>query len=143
MSKLDIYTNILADLRETYINKNSDYGDSFGKSIEKYGFISALTRMSDKFNRLESLILNGENLVKNESLEDTLLDLANYCIMTTIELKTESEPNYKEKVDTLEYELEGCNNALNSYNEQLTKYLEKINYDDLLIYELRKKIAKL
>lgn len=93
MSKLDIYTKLIGDMRQTYIAKSSDYGDSFGKSITKYGLISALTRMSDKFNRLESLILNKKNLVKDEGLEDTLLDLANYCIMTVIELNFEPKEN--------------------------------------------------
>lgn len=87
MNKLELYTEILGNMRETYINKNNDYGDSFGKSIEKYGLISALTRISDKFNRLESLILNNKQLVNDESITDTLVDMANYCIMTCIELQ--------------------------------------------------------
>lgn len=53
--------------------------------MEKYGLISALTRISDKFNRLESLILKGEHAeVSDESLDDTLKDLAAYCIMTVV-----------------------------------------------------------
>ena len=91
MSKLDLYTEILGDMRQTYVAKNKDYGDSFGISIEKYGLISALTRISDKFNRIESLILKDDRQVLDEKLEDTLLDLANYCIMTLIELKNNQE----------------------------------------------------
>ena len=93
MSKLDLYTEILGDMRQTYVAKNKDYGDSFGISIEKYGLISALTRISDKFNRIESLILKDDRQVLDEKLEDTLLDLANYCIMTVIELKFEPKEN--------------------------------------------------
>ena len=73
-------------LNETYRAKNKDYGDAFGKSHEKYGAIAGLTRMSDKFNRIEELILTKEQLVADESVLDTLLDLANYSIMLYMEL---------------------------------------------------------
>lgn len=76
---------LAAEISLMYERKNTDYGDSFGRSVEKYGLISALTRISDKFNRLESLILKGEHAeVSDESLDDTLKDLAAYCIMTVV-----------------------------------------------------------
>lgn len=84
-----MYETITKSMVSTYKAKNNDYGDSFGTSVSKYGLIAALTRISDKFNRLENLILTREQNVKDESLEDTLLDLASYCIMTAIELKKE------------------------------------------------------
>lgn len=73
----------------TYARKNKDYGNSFGKSVERYGLISALTRMSDKWNRLENLILNtnGSRMVNDESLIDTLMDLATYCLMTVMTIE--------------------------------------------------------
>ena len=96
MNKVIKFVEITEQMNKTYQNKNNDYGDSFGESINKYGLISALTRISDKFNRLESLILNGNQTVTDEKLADTLLDLACYSIMTIIELeKTDLE--YKEK----------------------------------------------
>ena len=55
------FRRISQDLANLYALKNEDYGDSFGRSVEKYGLISALTRISDKFNRLESLILAHGN----------------------------------------------------------------------------------
>lgn len=67
--------------------KQCDYGDSFGISVRKYGKISAMTRISDKFNRLENLILNGECEIKDESIKDTLVDLANYAIMLYMEVE--------------------------------------------------------
>ena len=51
------------------------------KSIKKYGPIAGLVRISDKFNRLENLLMGNDAKVKDERVEDTLLDLANYCIM--------------------------------------------------------------
>lgn len=73
-------------LHATFCAKNSDYGNSFSKSVRKYGLTAALTRISDKFNRAENLLLTHDQQVEDESLQDTLLDLANYCIMTVIEL---------------------------------------------------------
>lgn len=91
-SSVEKFREIINTMLETYIKKNADYGDSFSKSIEKYGNIAGLTRISDKFNRLESLILGGKHLVLDESLKDTLLDLSSYCIMLAIELdKKEGE----------------------------------------------------
>lgn len=85
-NKVEQFNNIVQGLVDTYRRKNADYGDSFGISVRKYGKIAALTRMSDKWNRLESLMMKGDCQV-NESLEDTLLDLANYCVMTVMELR--------------------------------------------------------
>lgn len=87
------FKEIAKNLTLLYAKKNQDYGDSFGKSVKRYGIIAALTRMSDKFNRLENLILNKDYNVKDESLSDTLLDLAAYCIMTKISLDDLSSNN--------------------------------------------------
>ena len=70
----------------TYARKNADYGDSFHTSVTKYGTIAALTRMSDKWNRLENLILHGQGQV-DEAVTDTLVDLAAYALMTVMELE--------------------------------------------------------
>lgn len=72
---------------DIYRRKNATYGNSFGKSIEKYGLIAALTRISDKFNRAENLILGAKNEVPDESISDTLIDMANYCLMTAYEIE--------------------------------------------------------
>lgn len=90
-TKADKFLELSLAIADLYTRKNSDYGDSFGISVQKYGLISALTRISDKFNRLESLILNKNRLVEDEKLTDTLLDLASYCIMTCIELQEKKE----------------------------------------------------
>lgn len=87
MDNLVDHADICTELTNTYRKKNADYGNSFSRAVEKYGLVSALTRISDKFNRLESLILHKEQEVKDESVQDTLLDLANYCIMTVMEIR--------------------------------------------------------
>lgn len=87
--KIQMHENICKKLNETYKNKNHDYGDSFGETFNKLGIVSAVTRISDKYNRLVSLCMlpEEERKVKDESITDTLLDMANYCIMTMIELR--------------------------------------------------------
>lgn len=79
-------------LNTIYGLKNSKYGDSFGQSVREFGYIAALTRMSDKYNRIKQLILTRQDgSDTDESLEDSLLDLANYCIMTTMSLREEKQ----------------------------------------------------
>ena len=80
---------ICQKLNQVYKAKNHDYGDSFGDTYKKLGIISAVTRLSDKMNRLMSLAVSHDAQVKDEKIEDTLLDMANYAIMTLIELENE------------------------------------------------------
>lgn len=84
---IEMHLNLCADLHEMYVAKNTAYGDSFSITFQEFGIISALTRMSDKWNRIKSLAQGAKNDVSDESLEDTLMDLANYCIMTVMELR--------------------------------------------------------
>lgn len=86
MNNIEKHEVICAELSELYKAKNADYGDSFHKSFEKYGLIMAVIRLGDKFNRFEQLAGGQENCVKSESIRDTLLDLANYAIMTVAEI---------------------------------------------------------
>lgn len=84
--KYEIHQEICDELNKIYKAKNHDYGDSFGETYKKLGIISAITRITDKVNRLQSLATK-EQKVKDESIKDTLKDLANYSIMTLIELE--------------------------------------------------------
>jgi len=85
MTKIQKHLGICEKLTLMYVDKNADYGDSFGDTFNKLGLISAVTRITDKTNRLQSLCVNKQK-VKDESIKDTLMDLANYAIMTLIEL---------------------------------------------------------
>lgn len=84
MDRIQKHKEICNKLNEIYEKKNHDYGNSFGDTYAKLGIISAVTRISDKTNRLMSLCTK-EQKVKDESIDDTLMDLANYAIMTLIE----------------------------------------------------------
>lgn len=77
-------------LRDTLIRKNRDYGDSFAKQYAKYGIMSGLIRMDDKMRRLENLVGGAEANV-DESVEDTLLDLAGYALLCVVELQKAKE----------------------------------------------------
>ena len=71
-------TDIMAD---TFKRKNHDYGNSFEQSLDKFGLIASAVRIGDKMNRFESLTQKKAQ-VCGESIRDTLLDMANYAIMT-------------------------------------------------------------
>lgn len=86
MSKLEKHADICNELNKIYEKKNHDYGDSFGETFKKLGIISAITRITDKVNRLQSLCTK-DVMVQDESIKDTLMDLANYSIMTLIEME--------------------------------------------------------
>lgn len=79
------FMDITTNMTKTYAAKNHDYGNSFDQSLDKFGLLAAMVRMGDKMNRLESLA-NKKAMVKDESIKDTLLDLANYAIMTVMRL---------------------------------------------------------
>lgn len=81
MEKIHTFESIQKECLNTYIKKNHDYGNSFDQSLDKFGIVAAVVRMEDKMNRISSLI-QKEAKVNDESIEDTLLDLANYAIMT-------------------------------------------------------------
>lgn len=78
------FDTITDELKDTYVKKNHDYGNSFDKSIDKFGLTAAVVRMSDKMERLSSLI--NKDAKVDESIRDTVMDLANYCIMTAMYL---------------------------------------------------------
>ena len=77
--------SVLSKMGDVFVSKNNKYGNSFEISLDKYGMIAALTRISDKFNRAENLILtNNIEGTNDETLVDTLIDMANYCVMTAV-----------------------------------------------------------
>ena len=75
------------ELNALYIRKNHDYGDSFHLSYEEEGLAMARIRLTDKLNRFKALSRGTEQMVEGEAMRDTLIDLANYAIMTILELE--------------------------------------------------------
>lgn len=80
------HQELCLELNKTFEKKNHDYGNSFGESVEEWGIVAAAVRMDDKMRRFKQLAKGSDQLVKGESIRDTLMDLANYAIMTVMEI---------------------------------------------------------
>lgn len=80
----DRFENITKGMNEIFKKKNHDYGNSFEQSLDEEGLAASRIRMGDKWNRFKSLSKGIKAQVNDESLRDTLLDMANYAIMTVM-----------------------------------------------------------
>lgn len=79
------FKQIANGLTELYERKNADYGNSFSKTFEEFGMTSTVVRLSDKLERLKTLS-KQEAKVKDESIQDTVMDIAVYAMLTLMEL---------------------------------------------------------
>jgi len=82
-------TKVQNESLELFKKKNQDYGDAFSN----YGPIGVIVRMGDKMQRLISVSKNGINLVSNESIRDTLIDLHNYAAMAVMLIDEKNQTN--------------------------------------------------
>ena len=105
--KLRLHQELCRELSEVYQKKNTAYGDSFGKSfrdwvVTAYGdsfgksfrdwvVTAAAVRLEDKFNRFINLARHPEIDPGDEQITDTLMDMANYCLMTCVELEVQKK----------------------------------------------------
>lgn len=87
MDRVEQFKKITEEISSLYEIKDRCYADSFGSTYDKLGIISAVTRISDKYNRLCNLATNPDLDNLGESIEDTLKDMAAYCIMTLMKIK--------------------------------------------------------
>lgn len=89
MTKVELHKSLCDQLNKIYESKNHDYGDSFHQTFEEEGWAMPRIRLGDKLSRFKNLtrVPPEERKVTDESIEDTLLDLANYAIMTVLELR--------------------------------------------------------
>lgn len=87
LSKVQRHAEICKEINNLYERKNHDYGDSFHQTFVEEGMAMARIRLGDKFNRFKTLSRSGEQKVNDESIRDTLIDLANYAIMTVLEME--------------------------------------------------------
>ena len=84
VTQADRISELCDEVKALLIRKNNDYGDSFGKQFEKRGMLGALIRMEDKLSRLDTLV-GGHQAEVDESIDDTLRDLAGYALLTLVE----------------------------------------------------------
>lgn len=88
------HKTICDELNSLYERKNHDYGDSFHQTFVEEGLAMTRIRLGDKFSRFKTLSRlsandAGQQRVTDESIRDTLMDLANYAIMTILEMDME------------------------------------------------------
>ena len=79
------FQRITGEMLELYSSKNELYGDSFNQLMHELGLIAGVVPLDNKLRRVKSIVKGTE--VKFESLEDSLMDLANYSILMLIHLK--------------------------------------------------------
>lgn len=91
-NSVEQFMSITQNMAETYAAKNHDYGNSFEQSLDEFGLVASVVRLGDKMNRIKSLI-KKEAQVKDESIKDTLLDMANYAIMTVMWMNENKNKN--------------------------------------------------
>lgn len=110
MDRLKIHESLCEDLHDLYVRKNADYGDSFRKVREDIPN-AILVRLSDKMNRLKTLMTKpkGESpMVTDESIDDTLMDIANYALLEMVERRAElgEDEEVEEKEEETDFKLE-------------------------------------
>ena len=80
----DRFEDITKSMSSIFRKKNHDYGNSFEQSLNEEGLAASRIRMGDKWNRFKQLSKGAQAQVNDESLRDTLIDMANYAIMTVM-----------------------------------------------------------
>ena len=123
------YNAILNNMRDTFEKKNHDYGDSTQKLYEQFNE-SYFIRIADKFNRINTLLTNDDDPKVDEKLEDTILDMANYCVLWL------ANKNYVDERENLETPKEA-----DAYDEHVNIYefdsvVDLIQFIDDLIEKL-------
>ena len=82
---------------EIFSQKNHDYKPS---NLAEFAEKGVVVLMNNKMSRLKNLIWWGaERKVKDETIEDSLLDLANYCINCYLMIRGSwpGTPQYKQR----------------------------------------------
>ena len=125
---------------DTFCRKNHDYGNSFEESLDQFGIVASIVRMSDKMNRLASLTDESKTQqVGSESLLDTLEDLSNYAAMTACWLKgirAEDGENScgPDMIDVIKYNVQDAKNVMSrsaemekEFNKHIPSKVENID----------------
>ena len=91
------FKNICEEMLTTFERKNHDYGDSFTQTVDKFGYIASGIRMHDKLERFITLAQKDVSMMVDEPMRDTLLDLANYAIMTVMHIDDKTKQASQQK----------------------------------------------
>lgn len=83
------FRNIANEMVETYRRKNADYGNAYLDGFNRFGAVQLVSRIYEKYCRIENLLVRKAlPSVKDESVIDTLTDIANQCIILRMMLET-------------------------------------------------------
>lgn len=89
VNKSNKFKEVTAEMEILYTLKNTNYGNSFSEQFKEYGLTSLCIRLDDKIRRLKSInqqLSDGSVNVDDESVRDTLIDLANYSVLGIMEI---------------------------------------------------------
>ena len=89
MDRIEQMKTIHNEALELFEKKNKDYGDAFAK----HGPIGVLMRIEDKLHRVMNISKTGVNLVNDEGIRDTLIDLHNCAAMALMLLDENASKN--------------------------------------------------
>lgn len=83
---MEEFKKITEEMKKLYEIKNKNYGNSFSEQFKEHGLTSSIIRLDDKLRRLKSLNKQSIDGTDDESIRDTFIDMANYCVLTIMEL---------------------------------------------------------
>lgn len=84
--RISQFTKVQKEALELFTKKNKDYGDAFAE----FGTIGVIMRMRDKLSRYINISNLSIQLVDDEGIRDTLIDLHNYTAMAIMLLDEKS-----------------------------------------------------
>ena len=91
INPVDQFAALTNQMLETFKVKNNDYGNAFENQLNEDGAVVSKIMLSFKLNRFKTLISGVKRKVSSESLVDTLLDMANYCLLTIMWIQKHSK----------------------------------------------------
>ena len=100
MDNIEKFKKLTAEMADLYEEKNRNYGKSFDKSLDEDGLLVSKIRLGDKFNRFASLLKQQSDGTSDESIKDTLIDLANYAIMSIMWMENQKFIKLNENINT-------------------------------------------
>ena len=85
---------LTAELRTLLLKKQSDYGSQSISTSPGGPLSGIIVRIHDKVSRIVNIVFNKKS-IRNESLIDTFLDIAGYCLIAVLVLQDKWGKNEK------------------------------------------------